>query len=204
MHSFKQYLVIIASLCLVFVVVNTQLAQYLTQVVAFLIVISVIFMLKSNKSISDTLSNSSFFNLLVITAILLIIFLTGGLTSNIFFLAYFLLFAIPFMFKPRAVFVFALGIFILFLNDALKNNTFSNLVTLGSVLFLAPLAFFFGNEFRKREKLSQAVEEKTDKITQNADELLHEEADRLDEKGIEKIDKILEETDKLKKTTEET
>src|SRR3990167_7068610 len=48
------------------------------------------------------------------TVVLLLIISTGGFTSTLFFLLYFLVFGIAFVFEPPTVFVFVVGAIIFF------------------------------------------------------------------------------------------
>lgn len=88
----------------------------------------------------------------VTIGVLLVIFLTGGLNSGTFFFIYFLLFGAAFVFEPILVFAVLAGIVVLFLPQALNTGElFSNMIRVGSLVFVAPIAYFFGREFKRRE-----------------------------------------------------
>ena len=56
------------------------------------------------------------------------------------------------MFEPFAVVIFFIGLMALFIVPAFENDVFSNMVRIGSIVFITPLAFFFGREFKKKGK----------------------------------------------------
>jgi len=90
-----------------------------------------------------------FINTLVFTiVILLLVASTGGLTSPLFFLVYFLLFGASFLLEPTIIFTFTfiLIAFFLLLTPSIKPENF---ITLTSLLFIAPLALFFGKQYLK-------------------------------------------------------
>lgn len=194
-----QSIIILLSLALVGVVINTQLIDYIAYILSLLIIFSTLFVLNKKRAQKDAeiLSGSALEVATIILAVLLLIFTTGGLTSSIFFLTYFVLFGIAFMFEPTTIFVFLIGLIALFFPTAIENDVFSNFIKLGSLALLSPLAYFFGQEFKKREHLEEEIEEKTNKIIEDADSLLNSEP--LSKEGQQKAKEILEETEKLKK-----
>jgi len=134
MNSFKQYLTIILSTFLVGAIIYTPLSSYLTYIVGFLIVLSLTYIFaKRKQNIAETFSNSFVFIFVALIGTLLIIFLTGGIASPLFFLLYFLIFATPFMFEPFAVVIFFIGLMALFIVPAFENDVFSNMVRIGSM-----------------------------------------------------------------------
>ena len=81
---------------------------------------------------------------------ILILFLvtsTGGVRSPVFFLLYFLLFAVSLLFEPIAAIVTSL-LLVLFFSFSLRFN-FDNtaLINLASLLLITPLANLFGRKF---------------------------------------------------------
>ncbi|MCL4354848.1 hypothetical protein M1349_05305 [Patescibacteria group bacterium] len=200
MKLIGQSFAILLSTAIVFAVTNTQLSDYLVYFLAFVIIISVAYMMLSkNKSVSEATGSSSLFVFMITTGILFIIFLTGGLSSTLFFLTYFLLFGITFLFEPATVFVFLISLVVLFFQLALKDDVVLNLIKLGSLILLAPLAYFFGVQNKKQENLAEEVEKASTEIAEAADELLYAGANKLNQKDVEKIDNILEKADELKK-----
>lgn len=205
MKTFNQSITILLSFLIVFIIQNTGLSGYITQILALLIIFSVIFIvIQQRKNKSDELFIGSKREVFAITTgITLTVFLTGGIQSNLFFLLYFLLFGIAFLFEPATVFVFMIGLMAVFLQSAFQDDVFSNLVKVGSLAFLAPIAFFFGNEFKRREKLQDTVEEKTSEIIEDMDKLLHSKDAASNPEDIEELDDILEKTNELRQANKD-
>lgn len=191
MKVLKQSIVIILTMAAIFTIVNTQLSDYIAQILAMLIIFAIIFIvIKRRRNKNQELFVGSNLEFCAITsAILLLIFLTDGLYSNVFFLVYFLLFGVSFMFEPPTVFVFLLGLLALFSQQALQDNVFQNMVQLGSLVLLSPIAFFFGREFKRREKLEKDIEEKSRKILNEVDALKNKEDGISEGKVLDDIEK---------------
>ncbi len=137
----------------------------------------------------------------VVTLILLIaIFLTGGLGSNLYFLLYFLLFGLVFLFEPPTVFILLLGLWVVFFPSLSDGDLTTNLIKLGSLAFLAPISYFFGREFKKREELEAEVEDKTGQILEDAQTL---KSHTKNEDALNEIDDIVEKAKDLRKKTED-
>jgi len=99
-----------------------------------------------------------FINTLIFTVvILLLVSTTGGLSSPLFFLVYFLLFGTSLMLAPTIMLILTMSLFFFF---ALFSplTSFNNVITLTSLIFISPLALFFGRQYLK-------VLEKEKKIT---------------------------------------
>lgn len=120
-----------------------------------------------------------FLNTLIFTiVILLLVSTTGGLGSPLFFLVYFLLFGTALLMETELTifFTLALVVFFLFLNPL---DNLNNLIALASLLFISPLAFFFGKQYLQVLKDKKRIEilEKTDREMKKA--LKREETDSL-------------------------
>jgi len=119
-------------------------AFYTLQVVALLIII---YLLKptllKNFQISLDLENK--INAFVLTSTsLLLIFSTGGAESPFFFMLYFLLFGIAFLFQPKITLAYSI-ILITLLSNQIESP--QNLLRLFSLIFITPLALFFGKQY---------------------------------------------------------
>ena len=137
----------------------------------------------------------------VTAIVLLIINSTGNLNSSLFFFLYFLLFGLAFLAKPATSLVFLLGIILFFIPETLKGDTTNNLIKLGSLLLIAPIAYFFGREFERRRTISDKVEAKTDDIISEA-KALREDGKLQDQDQADSLDEIIEEASSLKKDVE--
>lgn len=204
MKILSQSTTIILSSITVFIILNTPLLPYLTPILALLIIFSVIYIIikKRSKDNKELLSGSGLEVFGVFTAVLLIIFATGGITSSVFFLVYFLLFGLAFLFEPVVVLIFAICISAIFFEPTFKDDVFSNLIKSGSVIFLSPIAYFFGREFKRNRKLEEKIEQASDEIIEDADALLHSESATRKEEDLEEIDDIMKQANALKRETE--
>lgn len=176
MKLITQSLTIIAGTVIILLITSTPLDNYKAPILGFLIVISVIWIIVKQRMLAkkvkageqqDIFSGSPIEVFTVMVALLLAIFLTGGLTSNLFFLLYFLLFGIVFLFEPATVFVLMICLIAVFVSSLGDGDMSANLVRLGSLVFLAPISFFFGQEFKKREKLEAEIDDKTGQILED-------------------------------------
>lgn len=141
------------------------------------------------------------------TALLLLVFTTGGFQSALYFLLYFVSFGLAFVLSPEAVFVFAGCLLLLFLPEAMKGEVGANLIRLGSLILISPLAFFFGREFRERFRKDKEVEavreestESANRISADVSDLLTRDQDKLDPTDVSELDHILQEAEKLRKS----
>lgn len=162
MKLLLQSLTLILASLMVFGIVSTPLYSYIPAVLFLLIIASITYAIyrKKRRRSQEIFPGSNKEIFTIIVFVLLIIFLTGGIKSPIFFLAYFLLFGITFIFEPFATFVFLVCIAALFLPESLQDDVAGNLFKLGSLMVLVPIAYFFGREYKKREKLSNNANEK--------------------------------------------
>lgn len=198
-------LVLFLSFGLVFVWEQTGLDIYTIQAVAFLVAIYLVISFIRRKKIKEGNFGGISDIFILNSAIFLLIYSTGNIYSPLYFLLYFLGFGITFIFEPATVFLFTIGAVLIFLPEALKNGSIESYVKLGSLLLISPLAFFFGQEYRDRDKQEEALEEITerekdaaDTISRDVEEVLKKEKGNLKSDEVEKLDEILEEADDLR------
>lgn len=209
MRVLKQSVLIILAFGFVFIWQQTPLSDYTIQILGLFTAIFLILSAfkKSSRSLGRMLESQNSWSIFFLTSIvLLLIFSTGGLNSNLFFLLYFLSFGIAFVFEPLTVFTFVIGALLIFLPDAATNDVMGNTVKLGSLALISPLAFFFGREFRQEEKQSETIasmktttKEVANKIEADVD--LIKEDKNLPTKELEKLAEIQEEAQELRDTT---
>jgi len=139
-HSF--YLVI--TVLLVWLWVNNPvLTNYNLQLTAVLVLFYFLFHFLFSKKGSG--SANLILDAVVFTAILLLILTpTGGLNSPFFFLVYFLLFAAALLFNPAITLTLTLALTLYFANSL---NSIHAALQLLSLLFITPLAIFFGKQY---------------------------------------------------------
>jgi hypothetical protein len=140
-------------------------------------------------------SNKEIFTLTM--CLLLAIFLTGGLASNLFFILFILLFGVVFIFEPVTVFVLLAGLLVVFLPSVSQGDLSSNLIRLGSVALVTPIAYFVGKEFQRRSAVNREIRDKTGQIIEDAEVLRSKEANT---DSFEELDDIEENAKELRKT----
>jgi hypothetical protein len=206
MKLLLQALILALSFVLVFIWEQTPLANFTIQALAFLVIVYFIVAARNKGSGFLTLGGEGPWGIFILNSIiLLLIFATGSINSSVFFLLYFLGFGIAFAFEPIAIVVFIVGALLIFLPDALKGDITGNLLKVGSVLLISPLAYFFGKEYRKSDSEQvqiEALEERTkdaaDTISEDVEKVIKDEKQNLKEADVEKLNEILEETEELR------
>lgn len=81
--------------------------------------------------------------------VLLLVASTGGLTSPLFFLIYFLMFGLALLFEPPISLSLSLAMIIFFLLTPTKEEVLTEILQLFSLLLVTPLALFFGKQYLK-------------------------------------------------------
>ncbi len=196
-----QSILLAFSFILAFAWQSSPLAEYTIQAIGFLVLVYLISSIsKHGINFSYAEKKQSLSIIVLNLVVILLIFSTGGFNSSFFFLIYFLAFGIAFVFHPLTVFVFALGVVGLFLPDAIRDDVFSNMLRIGSLLLISPLAYFFGREYRLREFEEKAKQEQNEQTKKTAQHIESEAKDVFEkEKGKLKI----EEEDELKDVIKE-
>ncbi|MDO8460854.1 MAG: hypothetical protein Q7S38_00250 [bacterium] len=193
MRLVSQSLFIILSFAIAYLWQNSPLANYTIPALGFLIFLYLItFARKSQKNqrqLGGTLDI-----LILNTVILLLIFSTGGLNSTLFFLLYFLGFGISFVFEPKTVFIFVLSAIAVFYPEIFQNDLMGNIIKLGSLALISPLAYFFGKEYKKRDVQKEAVEA----ITKDVSKVIENQKQNLKQEDVQNLSDVLEKTEKLR------
>lgn len=188
--------IIISSLLFVIMWNKSPLSLYSSQLIALLVFVYIFSSL--NKKLSQitgeylqTLQMSIF----IVVAALLVIS-SGSMDSPLFFLLYFIPFATSLVFKPQTVFILSAGLVAILLLEGPQQNLVRNLPILGSLLFLSPLAFYFGREFQKARPPSN-LEEVTQKIDSDVEKIITTQKDTLSTESIQNLEDIVEQAEKL-------
>lgn len=87
--------------------------------------------------------------------IFLIIFYTGGLDSQLFFLLYFLLFGISMLFEPITALTLAFIASLFFVVSV--ESLWSSIFQIGSLFLITPLAIFFGTQYVELLKSNKKI-----------------------------------------------
>lgn len=90
----------------------------------------------------------------VIFILNLIVLSTGGISSSLFFLIYFLLFSLSFQNPPSTNLIYSL-ITIIFYTYSLSST--STLIQLFSILLITPLTYFISQQQQKQEKIEASL-----------------------------------------------
>lgn len=108
-------------------------------------------------------------------AVLLVSSSTGGITSPLFFLNYFLLFELSFLLEPVIPLALsgALMLFYFFTADA--NVSLFQYIELSAFPLMTPLSYFFGKFYRKEENQKQEIKNLEKKVEELEEELVEEE-----------------------------
>lgn len=204
-QNLKPYLdaaLVLSSFLLVFIWQATSFSAFTVPVIGFLVFVFLLISMRNKKNLNFGGSGSFFF---LNSVLLLLVFTTGGLESNLFFILYFLLFGAAFIMDPKSVFAYPVGILVIFWSTLFAGDVTGNLIKVGGVILLSPLAYLFGQQFKRSDKQTDeviATKERevsaADEITDDIEELLHQNKAELNEKEVEKLNEILEETEDLR------
>ena len=209
MKLVKQASILIASFLLVFIWEMTTISLYTIPILGALIFFYLLLSFrKKGRGFLNLGGDNPWIIFILNTLILLLIFTTDGINSPIFFLLYFLGFGIAFVFEPLVVFVFVIGVILIFIPDVLKNDVTNNILKMFSLLLISPLAFFFSNEYKKSDKQQDKIEQIKEReeeagktIAEDIDEIIED--NNLNQKSTEKLNEILEEADDLREEAKE-
>ncbi len=195
-------LAVACGVVIVAVIQNTELSNYSSYVLALLIIFFAIYISikKRSKSASELFTGSFLEIFGVITVTLLIIMLTQGLSSPLFFFLYFILFLLAFIAESVTVWVFLASLLLYFSPNLFNNPTTDTFIKIGSLILITPIAYFIAKEFERRSLLNRRIESKTDEIIQEAQVLKTSTNKSADEN--EAIDEIIEEAESLKRDSE--
>lgn len=199
------------SFIIVFIWQNSPLKDFTVQMLGLLIALYLIIAAKGRGKDFLTLGKGGYYGIFILNILIfLLIFATGGLNSNLFFVLYFLAFGVAFVFDPLTVLVFITGAVLIFFPEAQTLDLTQSLLKLGSLLLISPLAYFFGREYKKRDvqdekvnAIKERAKEAADNISEDIEEVLEDEKVNLKEKDVEKLNEVLEETEDLREESKE-
>ncbi len=111
-------------------------------------------------------------------AILLVVESTGGITSPLFFLNYFLLFELSLLLEPIIPLLLAGSFMFFYFFTYTGNVTPFRWIELLAFPFMTPLAFYFGKIYRKEENQKIEIKGLEKKIEKLEEELVEEEINK--------------------------
>lgn len=201
MQILYQLVALIFSIIFVFLVQNSAFSSYSSYLLALLVIFSIIYTaLKKRSPNANALFSGTPIELFASSSIvLLIISITGALSSPLFFFLYLFLILLIFLSGPITVVLFAISLSLYFLPETLNNPTTENIVKIISFLLLSPIGYFVGRELERRRSLSDKIEAKTDEIIQDAQNLKDTTSEPDED---EALDEIIEEAESLKEDSE--
>jgi hypothetical protein len=150
-----QNVILILALGVAFFLKSLQLTAI---VVVFYILTN--FLARISEPLKKYKTYLDFFFLTLIT--FQVIYTTGGLSSPVFFLCYFLLFGVALLFEPSAALSLATIASIFFLLGP-RQDMLNDFLQIASVFLISPLALLFGSSYLKLSK----EEEKLDIIKED-------------------------------------
>ena len=190
------------STALVLVWQNTEFAQFTVQAIGFLIFLYVISAAKNKWKVSIGGEPGIF---ILKSVFLLLIFQTGGLSSPLFLLLFFILFGVAIVMEPYIVFVLVFSWLLLFVSFLEGGEVLPNILRLGALALISPLSYLFGKIYNKQGKISENVldmkertKEAADTISEDVEEVLEKDKDKIGAEETEKLNEILEETEDLR------
>ncbi len=195
MRVLLQSLLLLLSFALVFLWQASPLSSYTLPIIGFLIIVYAISSFSTTKKGKQISLDGPLGMFILNTVILLFVFSTGGLSSGFFFLLYFVVFALVFVFEPYTIIAFTIGIVLVFIPDAIRDDVVGNFIRLGSIILISPLAFFFGREYKKSGEQQDAIES----IEKDVKEVIKKEKVNLSKKDLEKLSEVVEKTEKFRK-----
>ncbi len=206
MKIISESLVLILSFILIFIFEMTPLSSLTTPILGLLIALYLIASLRNKGKGFLNLGGEGPWGIFILnTLIFILIFSTDSINSPLFFLLYFLGFGISFVFEPSITFIFVIGALLVFAPEVMRNDITNNILKLGSLVLISPLAFFFGKEYRRNEDQQEeleSLEERTkdaaDTISEDIEAVIKDEKQNLKEKDMEKLNEVLEETEDLR------
>jgi len=163
-------IILILTIAFSFLLIKTPFYQYDLQITAFIFIIY--FLLKKflskyqTTNIKYRLFDSVIFTLLILN----IINSTGATKSPLFFLNYFLIFALSLLLEPIISITTTLTLVIFYLLSLPQDQSLKELLPIFSLPFLTPFALFFGQEHIKNTKLKAQSSKLKNIIAKNQEE----------------------------------
>jgi hypothetical protein len=211
MKLFRQTLTLAISFVIIFIWQNSPLKDYTVELLGLCIALYLIVSARKKGKGFLTMGGEGPLGIFLLnTVIFLLIFSTGGLNSALFFVLYFLCFGIAFVFDPLNVFVFIVGAVLIFIPDANTQDLLGNLLKVGSLALVSPLAFFFGREYRRNDNqdekinaIEERAKESADTIAKDIEEVIKDEKGSVKDEDLQKLNEVLEETEDLRSETKQ-
>lgn len=167
LHIFILLLVI----TLIFLWVNDDyLSNYSLQLTAILLLSLIV-----AKRILDGEKFKLTESIITTVGVILTVSASGNISSPLFFLNYFLLFALSLLLEPVIPLVLSIILIIFYLFTSQIGTSYFQLLELLAFPFMTPLAYFTGKIFQKEENQKQEIKNLQDKVEELEEELVENE-----------------------------
>lgn len=197
MNYIIKYSGVIVAFLFVGLIKSSPLESQISFMLAVMIIMGIVYMAiqrRKGGSYNMLFSGKTGEIFFISTIVLLMIEITGGIDSPVYFLNYFLLFGLPLISNPLTSLIFAGSIILFYIPDLMRTFNTDILLRIGSILLLLPLSYFLSNELMKRQRENTLLKEKAKEIEENAQAL---ETDEDDIDAREKLDEIIESAEEL-------
>jgi hypothetical protein len=138
----------VVAVVVAFLISISPLSAYGLQIAALLIIVYVAVSFLIRKKILSSNIRVTLDILIFSMSISLLVFTTGGFSSPVFFLSYFLLFGVALFSSPITATAITATFALLFI-VAPKADVWIDLLQIGSLLAIAPLSVIFGRQYLK-------------------------------------------------------
>lgn len=148
---------VILALAISYFIAKTPLSEYSLQISGLLVAIYMLISFLIRKKFLSAISRVTFDIFVFSFAASFLLFTTGGFTSPIFFLTYFLLFGVALLSGPITSIVAAVGFTILFILTP-RTDYWAEILQIASLLSIAPISAMFGKQYIQILKDGQKIQ----------------------------------------------
>lgn len=164
-------LILIAATFITFLWVSDEKLSYFSLQLSAILLLTLIFTHKILKPVTFHLVESTISTIVI----LLIVRATGGITSPLFFLNYFLLFELSLLLEPVIPILLSASFILFYFLTSESNISPLQWLALTAFPFMTPLAYFSGRIYQKEENQKKEIKGLEKKIEKLEEELVEEE-----------------------------
>ena len=150
MDKLLKYLGLIFAFIFVAIIKSSPLEEKQTFILAALIIFSIIYIVIQRRNASFNLLFSGrapeiFF---ISSIVLFMVEITGGPSSPLYFLNYFLLFGLPLISAPLMSLIFSISLISFYTPEFIRGIDADTAIKIGSIVLLLPLSYFLAREIK--------------------------------------------------------
>lgn len=164
--QFVSPILAVVTVVVAFLISVSPLSNYGLQIAALTMIIYVAVSFLIRKHILSVDLKVTLDVLVLTLTVSLLIFTTGGFTSPVFFLSYFLLFGVTLFSSPITATAITVTFALLFI-VAPKADFWMDLIQIGSLLAIAPLSVVFGKQYLKLLQDKKMITGLSQKVQKN-------------------------------------